>query len=726
MPPTVAFLGVFLFLRTLATARGSTDGPDVSALNVMFSSLNSPSSLTGWTSSGGDPCGRHWRGIKCSGSSVTEIKLSGLGLTGTMGYQLSSLTSVKYLDMSQNNLQGDIPYQLPPNAVHINLARNSFTGSVPYSISQMADLKYLNLANNRLSGQLTDMFGKLPSLSVLDLSDNQMTGNLPQTFGSLSSLKTLNLKNNQFTGSIDVLAALPLEDLDVENNHFSGWVPEELQDINNLQTEGNSWSSGPAPPGRHSSRSGKKTHGGSGTGSGVSGGAIAGIVISVFIVGLIVLVLVKRRSSSHYIDEENLGQVRPFTYLDANNEFSDVTYGKPNSSVHMKNLSTSSSSGLKPPPSDRGRSFNNDEFASKLLPKRNADTIDVSAFSFMDLQMATASFSASRIIGEGSSGRVYKAKYADGKVRLMVYLLREKNLYRILNFWASRFLAIHGVVPFFSFLQVLAVKRIDSSHLQVGNSEDFKNLVAGICRLRHLNIAELLGYCSESGHHLLVYDFQKNGSLHEFLHLSDEYSKPLTWDTRVRIALGTARAIEYLHETCCPPVIHKNVKSANVLLCAELNPHLSDCGLGVLYPDTKRNLGPGYNAPECTSPSAYTLKSDVYSFGVVMLELLTGRKPFDSSKSTSEQSLASWATPQLHDIDSLAKMVDPALRGLYPPKSLSRFADVIALCVQSEPEFRPAMSEVVQALHRCVQRTSMNKRHGDDRSASRRSDDSDY
>lgn len=98
-----------------------------------------------------------------------------------------------------------------------------------------------------------------------------------------------------------------------------------------------------------------------------------------------------------------------------------------------------------------------------------------------------------------------------------------------------------------------------------------------------------------------------------------------------------------------------------------------------------------------------------------MLELLTGRKPLDSSRVRSEQSLVRWATPQLHDIDLLAKMVDPALNGMYPAKSLSRFADVIALCVQPEPEFRPPMSEVVQALVRLMQRASIaNRRTSED------------
>ncbi|XWS16588.1 hypothetical protein CRYUN_Cryun34aG0101600 [Craigia yunnanensis] len=161
-------------------------------------------------------------------------------------------------------------------------------------------------------------------------------------------------------------------------------------------------------------------------------------------------------------------------------------------------------------------------------------------------------------------------------------------------------------------------------------------------------------------------------------------------------------------------IVHKNIKSSNILLDLELNSHLFDYGMANFHQRTSQNLGMGYNAPECTRPSAYTLKSDVYSFGVVMLELLTGRMPLDSRRPKSEHCLVKWARPQLHDIDALARIVDPALRGLYPLKSLPPFADIIAICVhsnilsfvifaQSEPKLRPPMSEVVQSLERLVQ-----------------------
>ncbi|EEF48700.1 strubbelig receptor, putative [Ricinus communis] len=689
----VGFLIVSLgFLSTLAHSK--TNSQDVSALNVMFTGLNSPSQLSGWKSSGGDPCDDSWEGITCSGSSVTQIKLSGLGLSGSMGYQLSNLKSVTYFDMSKNNLDNDIPYQLPPNTAHLDLSNNGFSGNVPYSISQMTDLEYLNLGHNQLNGQLSDMFQKLPKLKSLDLSYNSLSGNLPQSFASLSSLNTLRLQDNKFTGSINVLAGLPLDTLDVEDNEFSGWVPDELEGIENIETGGNSWSSGPAPPpppGAKSISAKQKEHEkGAGGKDGMSGLSIALIVLaSLVVVALLIILFSTRKSSpsSHFLDEERASQRRAFTPLSSQELSNDSHKTEPFDSIaiDIKTMQKSPSVSYKPPHSDFAQSLNDNEFASHLNARRNTSVRAVS-YSLADLQTATGNFAMGRLLGEGSIGRVYRAKYPDGKV--------------------------------------LAVKKIDSSLFQSGRPEEFSGIVSSISKVYHPNIAELLGYCSEQGHNMLIYEYYRNGSLHDFLHMSDDYSKPLTWNTRVRIALGTARAVEYLHEVCSPSYVHKNIKSSNILLDLELNPHLSDYGLANFHHRTSQNLGVGYNAPECTRPSAYTSKSDIYSFGVVMLELLTGRMPFDNSKPRSEQCLARWATPQLHDIDALANMVDPALRGLYPTKSLSRFADIIALCVQSEPEFRPPMSEVVQALVRLVQRSSMKMR--DDLAASVRTEESDY
>ncbi|KAG7992133.1 hypothetical protein I3843_02G112700 [Carya illinoinensis] len=621
-----------------------------------------------------------------------------------MGYQLSSLTLLTNLDMSNNNLGGGIPYSLPPNVTRLNLASNSFNGGLPYSISQMVSLTYLNVSHNQLQDQLVDMFGQLSSLSTMDLSFNSVSGSLPVTFSSLTSMSSMYLQNNQFVGPINVLATLPLQTLNIENNHFNGWIPDQLKNINLLK-DGNSWNSGsapPPPPGtppasknpNHKSGSNNSPSDGAGGGnkSGIGGGAIAGIVISILLVGAIVaFFLIKRRSKRSLSDIEKLDN-QPFAPL-ASNEVQEMKSMQTSSIIKTHSFDTTASISLRPPPIDRHKSFDEDDFPKKPIVAKKANTalINATSYSIADLQMATDSFSVENLLGEGSFGRVYRARFEN---------------------------------------KVLAVKKIDSSALPGDLSEEFTEMVSNISQLHHQNVTELVGYCSEHGQHLLVYEFHKSGSLHDFLHLSDDYSKPLTWNSRVKISLGTARALEYLHEGCSPSVVHKNIKSANILLDAELNPHLSDCGLASHIPNAdqvlNQNAGSGYSAPEVAMSGQYTLKSDVYSFGVVMLELLSGRKPFDSTRPRSEQSLVRWATPQLHDIDALGKMVDPALEGLYPVKSLSRFADVVALCVQPEPEFRPPMSEVVQALVRLVQRTNMSKRTiGSDQGASPRTENLD-
>ncbi|XVF86258.1 hypothetical protein PTKIN_Ptkin18bG0026400 [Pterospermum kingtungense] len=691
---------LLLSLGTLISyVHSKTDSPDVSALNVMFKSLNSPSKLTGWKANGGDPCGESWEGIKCLGSSVTEIKLSDYGLSGQLGYQLSSLTSVTTFDVSKNNLNGDIPYQLPPNAAHIDLSENDFNGNVPYSISQMTSLEDINLSHNHLKGQLSDMFAKLKKLKSLDVSFNQLSDKLPNSFANLSSLNTLHLQDNQFTGSLNVLADLPLEDLNVENNKFTGWIPNELKDINNLETGGNSWSTGPAPPPppgvQHHHPSGEENNGQGGQKSVLNAVLIVVSCLgALLVIALLIAVFSRKRSpppSSHFFDdEERISERKGFTPLQSQ-ELSHESYASilkdqkdfksidSDVAIDMKSLQKSPSKGL------GCMSFSDNEFSSRLKGRRST-SFRVVAYSLSDLQNATSSFASSRLLGEGSIGRVYKAKYPDGKV--------------------------------------LAVKKIDSSLFQGEKPEGFSEIVTNISKLHHPNIAELSGYCSEQGHNMLVYEYYRNGSLHEFLHMSDDFSKPLTWNTRVRIALGAARALEYLHDSSSPPIVHKNVKSSNILLDIELNPHLSDYGMANFHQRTSQNLGVGYNAPECTKPSAYTLKSDVYSFGVVMLELLTGRMPLDSKRPKSEQCLVKWARSQLHDIDALARMVDPSLRGLYPLKALPPFADIVAICAQTEPKLRPPMSEVVQSLIRLVQQSSISMR--DDLSTSRRTDDSDY
>ncbi|KAE8686377.1 Protein STRUBBELIG-RECEPTOR FAMILY 8 [Hibiscus syriacus] len=655
-------LVLLVLIFTSSPAQCTTDPTDVQALQVMYTSLNSPSKLTNWKTSGGDPCGETWKGVTCEGSAVVSVTFWNHGILTHQSYVIETF------DLSNNNMHDPIPYQLPPNLTSLNLAGNNFSGNIPYSISSMVSLTYLNASRNSLSLSVEDVFANLSRLGTLDLSFNNFSGNLPMSFSSLSNLSTLYLQNNQLTGSLDVLSGLlPLTTLNVAKNNFSGWIPRELFSVPTFVYDGNSFADGPAPPSppggsrnKRNPRSGARSSPASdGQSSDSDNGLSAGIIVGIVLGSLLLLVLAVL--ALIFCIRRNEGKVNGARPSRENLSVSTGNVHTEMQEQRVKNVGAVVD--LKPLAAE--------PVAVERMSKsgslnRMKSPITATTYTVTSLQTATNSFSQEYLIGEGSLGRVYKAEFPNGK------------------------------------------------------EDNFLEAVSSMSRLRHPNIVTLVGFCAEHGQRLLVYEYIGTNSLHDMLHFSDDGSRNLSWNARVRVALGTARALEYLHEVCLPLVVHRNFKSANILLDEELNPHLSDCGLAALTPNTERQVSTqmvgsfGYSAPEFALSGVYTVKSDVYSFGVVMLELLTGRKPLDSSRARSEQSLVRWATPQLHDIDALAKMVDPALNGMYPAKSLSRFADIIALCVQPEPEFRPPMSEVVQALVRLVQRASVVKRRSSD------------
>ncbi|KAL0452884.1 UNVERIFIED_CONTAM: putative receptor-like protein kinase [Sesamum latifolium] len=177
----------------------------------------------------------------------------------------------------------------------------------------------------------------------------------------------------------------------------------------------------------------------------------------------------------------------------------------------------------------------------------------------------------------------------------------------------------------------------------------------------------------------------------------------LTWHLRMKIALDAARGLEYLHEHCHPPVIHRDLKSSNILLDSNFNAKLSDFGLAILDGTQNKNniklSGTlGYVAPEYLLDGKLTDKSDVYAFGVVLLELLLGRKPVEKIAPARCQSMVTWAMPQLTDRTKLPSIVDPVIRNSVDLKHLYQVAAVAVLCVQPEPSYRPLITDILHSL----------------------------
>ncbi|XP_071921476.1 probable serine/threonine-protein kinase PBL25 [Coffea arabica] len=286
-------------------------------------------------------------------------------------------------------------------------------------------------------------------------------------------------------------------------------------------------------------------------------------------------------------------------------------------------------------------------------------------FTFRELAMATKNFRQECLLGEGGFGKVYKATLQSG--------------------------------------EVVAVKRLDRNGTQ-GNKE-FLVEVLMLTLLKHSNLVSLIGYCADGEQRLLVYEYLPTGSLESHLHDLTDDKKPLDWQTRMKIALGAAQGLEYLHEKANPPVIYRDLKLSNVLLDGDYNPKLSDYGLAKLAQgDTKTHISPrvmgtyGYCAPEYERCGELTAKSDVYSFGVVLLELITGRRALDTTRPAEEQNLVSWAQPIFKDPKRFPEMADPRLEMKFPERSLNQAVGIAAMCLQDEPAVRPLIGDVVAVL----------------------------
>ncbi|XP_050383232.1 protein STRUBBELIG-RECEPTOR FAMILY 2 isoform X2 [Argentina anserina] len=668
----------------------------VIALRDLYKTLNQPPQLAGWRLDGGDPCDESWHGVLCSGSSVIYLKLNGLNLSGYVTPEIYNLYSLKQLDISSNSIDGEIPYVLPPNATHINMAYNHLIQNIPPSLPGMKSLRHLNLSHNRLSGPIGNVFTGLQNLREMDLSYNNFTGDLPSSFGSLKNLTGLFLQDNKFTGSVAYLAELPLIDLNIKDNYFSGIIPRHFQSIPNLWIGGNSFdlpgdnyppwnfslgTQGTVteqnihpPPATQSSAMEKskpstkigghkkKRLGPGGIAFILGGGTLVASCVALYVALHVkksraqrLITLVRNSSSSHSFSVINPAKGSP---MSAREESPPVlTFTSP---ILLPRR-------LPPVYHSRIEKSRRKSFSDKYrFPVR------IKLYTVAELQSATNSFMEENFLGQGSLGSVYKAEFPDG--------------------------------------QISVVKNIKMSGLSFHEEEKFLDLVWTLSRLKHPNIVPLLGYCVEHGQHLLVYEYVRNLTLDEALH-SDAY-KPLSWGLRLQIALGVAQALDYLHSTLSPPVGHGNLKSANILLAEDLAPHICDCGLAILRPLTSNSLklkasedaigDTGYIAPEHGLPGFDNIKSDIYAFGVLLLELLTGRKPFDSSKPREEQSLVKWASLRLHDFESLEEMIDPGVKRTCSSKALSNFADIISLCIQPVKEFRPPMSEVVGSLSQLI------------------------
>ena len=287
-----------------------------------------------------------------------------------------------------------------------------------------------------------------------------------------------------------------------------------------------------------------------------------------------------------------------------------------------------------------------------------------STFTYDDLAAATNGFAQSNMIGQGGFGYVHKGVLPNGKE--------------------------------------VAVKSLKANSGQGEN--EFQAEVEIISRVHHRHLVSLVGYCIAGSQRMLVYEFIANNTLEHHLH--GKGVAVMDWSSRIRVALGSARGFAYLHEDCHPRIIHRDIKTANILIDEHFEAKVADFGLAKLSNDTNTHVSTrimgtfGYLAPEYASSGKLTEKSDVYSYGVMLLELITGKRPvlFDDE---DNDTLIDWARPILMraveggDYDEL---VDPRLEDNYDADEMLRMVACAASCIRHSARRRPKMSQIVRAL----------------------------
>ncbi|KAL0550633.1 hypothetical protein IC582_015155 [Cucumis melo] len=302
------------------------------------------------------------------------------------------------------------------------------------------------------------------------------------------------------------------------------------------------------------------------------------------------------------------------------------------------------------------------------------DQPNLKEFSFTELKVITKNFRPESLIGQGGFGKVYKG-WVDDKT-----LAPSKS----------------------NSGMVVAIKKLNAESVQ--GFQEWQAEVNFLGRLSHPNLVKLLGFCWEDEELLLVYEFMPRGSLENHLFGRRSSIEPLSWERRLKIAIGAARGLAFLHSSE-KEVIYRDFKASNILLDLNYNSKISDFGLARLGPAgedshvTTRIMGTyGYVAPEYVSTGHLYVKSDVYGFGVVLLEIMTGLRAHDMNRTTEQRNLVDWAKPFLVKKKRIKNLMDAKIEGQYSSKAAMRVGDLTLKCLETDPRKRPSMQEVLEEL----------------------------
>ncbi|KAJ4967480.1 hypothetical protein NE237_019329 [Protea cynaroides] len=535
---------------------------------------------------------------------------------------------------------------------HLDLTANSLYGSIPDNIG--TNLSSIDLGNNKLSGSIPRQMGNLINLIRLDLGNNRLSGSIPRQMGNLINLVWLDLGNNKLSGSIPAQMGnlVSLNELQLRSNKLSGLIPPQMRNLQNLYMLdlSNNRLNDQIP---------------------MEIGEMEQLKLLNLshnkLYGPIPAKMWKHNSSCMEFDLSYNDLEAPSEYLYG--KCSVPPYKSSFRRLEGKILIIAYLSTIIP--------IALVLVAVKLLSRQRLKTsvIDARAqkngdifsiwnydgtIAYSDIMKATEEFDIKYCIGTGGSGSVYIAKLPTGKV--------------------------------------VAVKKLHHHHFEVEEKayeESFINEIHVLTRMRHRNIVKLYGYCSHARCKFLIFEYIEKGSLADILGIEAE-AVEFNWKKRLNVIKGVSHALSYLHHDCTPPLIHRDISSNNILLDANLEPHVADFGTArFLNPESSNRTilagTYGYIAPELAYTMVVTEKCDVYSFGVLILETIMGRHPGEL--------ISLFSLPNAKDV-ILKDMLDPRLP--LPTQLVAQdlnFSMMIAIaCLHTNPKSRPTMQYISQEL----------------------------
>ncbi|GLT78316.1 hypothetical protein SLA2020_498560 [Shorea laevis] len=583
------------------------------------------------------------------------IDASWNSLDGEVPLSLSSCRGLKVLDLGFNRLRGSIPIGFSglTNLLAISFANNSISGTIPVDLGGIELLQVLDLHNLNLVGEIPKNISNCRFLRELDVSGNSLEGEIPDTLYNVSNLEILDLHHNRLTGSIPLsLGNLSkVQFLDLSQNLLSGQIPSSLGNLKML------------------------TH------FNLSYNNLSGVIPAIQIL--------QSFGASAFIDNPWLCG----SPLDK--PCSAIGGGTTSTSGKTKVLSVSAIVAIVAAAviltgvcvvtimNIRARRSKKDE-ATLVVESTPLASTDSSVIigklvlfskslpsKYEDWEAGTkALLDKDCLIGGGSIGTVYRTNFEGGVS--------------------------------------IAVKKLETLG-RIRNQDEFEQEIGQLGNLQHPNLVSLQGYYWSSTMQLILSEFIPNGNLYENLHglnypgtSTGVGNSGLHWSRRFGIALGTARALSYLHHDCRPPVLHLSIKSTNILLNENYEAKLSDYGLGKLLPIfdnhglTKFHNAVGYVAPELAQSLRLSEKCDVYSFGVILLELVSGRKPVESPTANEVVILCEYVRGLL-ERGSASDCFDRSLRG-FAENELIQVMKLGLICTSDVPSRRPSMAEAVQVL----------------------------